>query len=60
MVHYEPFLYPLDSILDWNRLYGPAGFFQYQSVVPRAAALPATRDMLEAIQHSGEGSFRPC
>ena len=56
-VHYEPFLYPLDSILDWNRLYGPSGFFQYQSVVPREAGLAATRDMLEAIQRSGEGSF---
>ncbi len=57
VTHYEPFLYPLDSILDWNRLYGPAGFFQYQSVVPRASALTATRDMLDAIQGSGEGSF---
>jgi FAD/FMN-containing dehydrogenase len=57
VVHYEPFLYPLDSILDWNRLYGPTGFFQYQSVVPRAAALPATRDMLDAIRRSGQGSF---
>jgi FAD/FMN-containing dehydrogenase len=56
-VHYEPFLYPLDSILDWNRLYGPSGFFQYQSVVPRNARLEATRDMLDAIQRSGEGSF---
>lgn len=56
-MHYEPFLYPLDSILDWNRLYGPSGFFQYQSVVPREAGLAATRDMLEAIQRSGEGSF---
>jgi FAD/FMN-containing dehydrogenase len=57
VVHYEPFLYPLDSVLEWNRLYGPMGFFQYQSVVPRAAGLEATRDMLEAIARSGEGSF---
>lgn len=57
VVHYEPFLYPLDSMLDWNRLYGPQGFFQYQSVVPRAAALESTRAMLDAIAASGEGSF---
>ena len=57
VVHYEPFLYPLDSVLEWNRLYGPMGFFQYQSVVPRAARLEATRDMLDAIARSGEGSF---
>jgi len=57
VVHYEPFLFPLDSVLDWNRLYGPKGFFQYQSVVPRAAAPEATRDMLDAIARSGEGSF---
>jgi FAD/FMN-containing dehydrogenase len=57
VVHYEPFLYPLDSVLEWNRLYGPRGFFQYQSVVPRTAALDATRDMLDAIARSGEGSL---
>lgn len=57
LVHYEPFLYPLDSVLEWNRLYGPMGFFQYQSVVPRTVALAATRDMLDAIARSGEGSF---
>jgi FAD/FMN-containing dehydrogenase len=56
IVHYEPFLFPLDSVLDWNRLYGPKGFFQYQSVIPRTAALDATRDMLDAIAASGEGS----
>jgi FAD/FMN-containing dehydrogenase len=56
-VHHEPFLYPLDSILDWNRLYGPSGFFQYQSVVPSKAGLWATRDMLDAIQRAGQGSF---
>jgi len=57
VVHYERFLFPLDSVLEWNRLYGPNGFYQYQSVVPRAAALEATRDMLTAIARSGEGSF---
>ena len=57
IVHYEPFLYPLDSILEWNRLYGPRGFFQYQSVVPRAARVETTRKMLDAVARSGEGSF---
>jgi FAD/FMN-containing dehydrogenase len=56
VVHYEPFLFPLDSVLEWNRLYGPKGFYQYQSVVPRAEAFEATRDMLSAIAQSGEGS----
>ena len=57
IVHAEPFLHPLDSLAGWNRLYGPRGFFQYQSVVPREAALAATREMLDAIAASGEGSF---
>jgi FAD/FMN-containing dehydrogenase len=57
IVHYEPFLFPLDSVLEWNRLYGPKGFYQYQSVVPRAEAFEATRDMLAAIAQAGEGSF---
>ncbi|CAN0418593.1 unnamed protein product, partial [Phaeothamnion confervicola] len=54
IVHYEPFLCPLDSILEWNRLYGPRGFFQYQSVVPQAARVEATRKMLDAVARSGE------
>lgn len=56
-VHYEPFFYPLDNLHHWNRMYGPKGFYQYQSVVPRAVGKEAIQAMLEAISKSGEGSF---
>jgi FAD/FMN-containing dehydrogenase len=55
--HYEPFFYPLDNLLEWNRMYGPAGFFQYQSVVPRAVGQDAVQAMLKEISQSGDGSF---
>lgn len=55
--HYRPFFYPLDALLEWNRIYGPKGFYQYQCVVPPKRALPATRALLEAIAARGMGSF---
>lgn len=57
LAHYEPFSYPLDGLLEWNRMYGPRGFYQYQSVVPRATGGDATREILREIERSGEGSF---
>ena len=57
IVHYEPFLYPLDSIGQWNRLYGPKGFYQYQCVVPPESGRQAVGNMLDAIARAGEGSI---
>lgn len=55
--HYEPFFYPLDNLLEWNRMYGPKGFYQYQSVVPRSVGQDAIHAMLREIARSGDGSF---
>lgn len=56
-VHYQPFFYPLDNLNDWNKLYGPSGFYQYQSVVPPGVGYDATKEMLKEIARSGQGSF---
>ncbi len=56
-VSLQPFLYPLDRIHDWNRLYGRKGFQQYQCVVPAGVAELAMNELLRAIAATGEGSF---
>lgn len=55
-VHYAPFHYPLDAVGNWNLAYGSRGFYQYQCVVPPAAAEDALSEMLREIAHSGQGS----
>lgn len=54
--HYEPFLYPLDAIAHWNRLYGASGFYQYQCVLPPATAREGVISLLSAIARSGQAS----
>lgn len=56
-LHYAPFFYPLDSILEWNRIYGPKGFLQYQCVVPVDQGKDAIEEILKQIASSGMGSF---
>jgi FAD/FMN-containing dehydrogenase len=55
--HLLPFFYPLDSLLEWNRIYGPRGFHQYQCALPRRDEQAATAELLRAIRQSGQGSF---
>jgi L-gulonolactone oxidase len=54
---YARYLYPLDSIRDWNRLYGACGMRQYQCVIPRGAERAALPALLGEIARSGQASF---
>lgn len=54
---WRSFFYPLDAIGHWNRLYGPRGLFQHQSVIPVDAAPRILPDLLQAARDAGQGSF---
>ena len=55
-VPFEPFFYPLDKAAHWNRLYGRAGFIQYQLVIPLSQGRERLRDILERIARAGIAS----
>lgn len=57
LLPYRTFLYPLDAIHGWNRMYGRAGFRQFQCVVPQAGGAAALRRLLEAVAANGDASF---
>jgi len=53
----DSFFYPLDSILNWNKIYGKRGFTQYQFVLPLESSYDGLIEILSCISHSGLGSF---
>jgi hypothetical protein len=52
----DGFFYPLDTIRQWNLLYGSRGFLQYQCVIPETAG-DALDGILTTVARSGLGSF---
>ena len=56
-VPFAKFLYPLDSIHRWNRIYGKRGFYQFQCVLPDETAATGLRRLLAEIAGAGAASF---
>ena len=52
-----PYFYPLDVIGNWNKLYGKAGFLQFQCVIPKFDGIANMRKLLTKIAESGDASF---
>jgi FAD/FMN-containing dehydrogenase len=54
---YEPFFYPLDAVLKWNKMYGKRGLLQFQYVIPWEHAREGTIAVLREVANSGLASF---
>lgn len=57
IIDYDTFFYPLDSINNWNRIYGKSGFSQYQFVFPKNVSKNALKEILTKISDHNLGSF---
>ena len=50
------YFHPLDGVRNWNKIYGPKGFLQYQFVIPDEASY-LIRKTLNALKKVGAPSF---
>ena len=57
LVDYDSYFYPLDSVANWNRMYGRRGYLQYQMVLPHASARAGLVQLLERLVASRRASF---
>lgn len=56
-VDWNSFFYPLDSIYNWNKIYGSRGFLQFQCVIPLENSKSGLTELLNAVSISGRVSF---
>lgn len=53
----DEFFFPLDSLANWNRLYGRRGFVQYQFCLPEKVAVEGIGAALAVIRADGNAPF---
>lgn len=56
VVDYDRFFFPLDSVPQWNRIYGKRGFVQYQATFPHHR-LDGMRKLFERLSGASRASF---
>ena len=54
---FEKFFWPLDSLGNWNKIYGARGFVQYHCILPFATSGAGLTRLLERIAGSGRAAF---
>ena len=57
LVDWDKYFYPLDTIRNWNRLYGRKGFFQFQCILPIDKSYIGLQEILSKVQKDSSGSF---
>jgi decaprenylphospho-beta-D-ribofuranose 2-oxidase len=57
LTDWDSYFYPLDGLLEWNRIYGKRGFTQFQCVLPLCASRDGLRALLETVSAEGQASF---
>lgn len=55
-VEFSRFVFPLDALLHWHRLYGYRGVYQFQCVIPYEGARSGIREILNRVAEEGAAS----
>lgn len=56
VIDYDQYFFPLDSVSQWNRIYGKQGFVQYQATFPHHR-LDGLRKLLARLSGASRASF---
>lgn len=57
LVSLENYFYPLDSLMNWNFLYGEKGFIQYQFVIPKKNGIEILKKILNLVKDHNQIPF---